>query len=1143
MPKRTDIKSILIVGAGPIVIGQACEFDYSGTQACKALKEEGYRIVLVNSNPATIMTDPDVADATYIEPITPEFVAKIIEKERPDAILPTMGGQTALNTALSLHRSGVLDKYGVEMIGARADAIDKAEDRELFREAMNKIGLETPRSRLADAAVLKRADREKYKTETARIAEIVDPAERAAALASFEHSWAQGEGARRRRYVEKGLIEALEALSDIGLPAIIRPSFTLGGTGGGVAYNREEFLEIVERGLDASPTCEVLIEESVLGWKEYEMEVVRDHDDNCIIICSIENIDPMGVHTGDSITVAPALTLTDKEYQIMRNASIAVLREIGVETGGSNVQFAVNPDDGRLIIIEMNPRVSRSSALASKATGFPIAKIAAKLAVGYTLDELANDITGGATPASFEPTIDYVVTKIPRFAFEKFPGAKPVLTTSMKSVGEAMAIGRTFQESLQKALRSMETGLTGLDDIALPGLGEGDDKNVIRAALGTPSPDRLLKVAQALRLGFDEEQIFEACKIDPWFIRQIKDIVDMEARVREHGLPPSAAQFRMLKAMGFSDERLAKLTGVDASEVGEKRRALDAHPVYKRIDTCAAEFASPTAYMYSTYESGFAGPPQCEARPSDKEKIIILGGGPNRIGQGIEFDYCCCHAAFSLSDAGFETIMVNCNPETVSTDYDTSDRLYFEPLTEEDVLEIVRKEETNGKVKGVIVQFGGQTPLKLAQALEAANVPILGTSPDAIDLAEDRDRFKALIERVGLRQPKSGIARSPAEAVAIASTLGFPLVIRPSYVLGGRAMEIVHDDAQLARYISEAVVVSGKSPVLLDTYLRDAIEVDVDAIADGTDVFICGVMEHIEEAGVHSGDSACSLPPHSLKPEIVADMERQTEELARALKVVGLMNVQFAIKDNEVYVLEVNPRASRTVPFVAKVIGLPIAGIASQVMAGKKLASFGLKRPHLDHIAVKEAVFPFARFPGVDTVLGPEMRSTGEVMGIDRDYAIAFAKSQIGGGSKLPLTGTVFVSVKDSDKDKIMPPIRELAAMGFRIIATRGTKRHLDAHGIECEKVNKVLEGRPHIVDAITNGEVDIVFNTTEGAKALANSFSIRRSALLYHIPYYTTVAGALAVTEAIKALRGGNLTVASLQSYAGPKSALPHAS
>ena len=1135
MPKRTDIKSILVIGAGPIVIGQACEFDYSGTQACKALREEGYRIVLVNSNPATIMTDPDVADATYVEPITPEFVTKIIERERPDALLPTMGGQTALNTALSLHRSGVLEKYGVEMIGARAEVIDKAEDRELFREAMKTIGLETPRSRLADAATLKRADREKYKSEIARIEETAsDPDARAKALAEFEHSWAQGESARRRRYVEKGLIEALEAMPDIGLPAIIRPSFTLGGTGGGIAYNREEFLEIVERGLDASPTCEVLIEESVLGWKEYEMEVVRDHDDNCIIVCSIENIDPMGVHTGDSITVAPALTLTDKEYQIMRNASIAVLREIGVETGGSNVQFAVNPADGRLVIIEMNPRVSRSSALASKATGFPIAKVAAKLAVGYTLDELANDITGGATPASFEPTIDYVVTKIPRFAFEKFPGAKPVLTTSMKSVGEVMAIGRTFAESLQKALRSMETGLTGLDDITFEGLGQGDDKNVIRAALGTPSPDRLLKVAQALRLGFDEKQIFEACAIDPWFIRQLQDIVDMEERVRQHGLPESAAQFRKLKAMGFSDQRLAKLAGIEADEVASRRRALDVHPVYKRIDTCAAEFASPTAYMYSTYEAGFAGPPQCEARPTSAEKIIILGGGPNRIGQGIEFDYCCCHAAFALSAAGYETIMINCNPETVSTDYDTSDRLYFEPLTEEDVLEIVRKEESNGTVKGVIVQFGGQTPLKLAQALEGAKVPILGTSPDAIDLAEDRDRFKALIERLGLRQPNSGIARSPDEARAIAGTIGFPIVIRPSYVLGGRAMEIVHDDAQLARYISEAVVVSGKSPVLIDSYLRDATEVDVDAIADGEDVFICGVMEHIEEAGVHSGDSACSLPPHSLKPHLIADMERQTKELARALHVVGLMNVQFAIQNDDIYVLEVNPRASRTVPFVAKVIGLPIAGIASQVLAGKRLATFGLQRPRLDHIAVKEAVFPFARFPGVDTVLGPEMRSTGEVMGIDRDYAIAFAKSQLGGGCKLPLTGTVFVSVKDSDKDKAVAPIRQLVDMGFRIIATRGTKRHLDAHGIACERVNKVLEGRPHIVDAITNGEVDIVFNTTEGAKALADSFSIRRSALLYHIPYYTTLAGALAVTEAIKALRAGNLKVAPLQSYAG---------
>jgi len=1135
MPKRTDIKSILIVGAGPIVIGQACEFDYSGTQACKALKQEGYRIVLVNSNPATIMTDPDLADATYIEPITPEFLTQIIEKERPDALLPTMGGQTALNAALSLDRTGILKKYGVEMIGARAGVIDKAEDRELFREAMLKIGLETPRSRLADAAALKRADRQKYKDEIARIeASHSDAQERAQALSTFEAEWAREESERRRRYVEKGLIEALDALPDIGLPAVIRPSFTLGGTGGGIAYNREEFLEIVERGLDASPTCEVLIEESVLGWKEYEMEVVRDKDDNCIIVCSIENIDPMGVHTGDSITVAPALTLTDKEYQIMRNASIAVLREIGVETGGSNVQFAVNPEDGRLVIIEMNPRVSRSSALASKATGFPIAKVAAKLAVGYTLDELANDITGGATPASFEPTIDYVVTKIPRFAFEKFPGAQPLLTTSMRSVGEAMAIGRTFPESLQKALRSMETGLSGLDDIAFQGLGQGDDKNVVRAALGTPAPDRLLKVAQALRLGFDENQIFEACKIDPWFIRQIKDIVDMEARVRQHGLPANSGQFRMLKAMGFSDERLGRLAGVETSEVAARRRALDVHPVYKRIDTCAAEFASPTAYMYSTYEAPFAGPARCEARPTPAEKIVILGGGPNRIGQGIEFDYCCCHAAFALSAAGYETIMVNCNPETVSTDYDTSDRLYFEPLTEEDVLEIVRTEQRCGTVKGIIVQFGGQTPLKLAQALERAKVPILGTSPDAIDLAEDRDRFKALIERLGLRQPHSGIARSAGEAKAIATEIGFPLVIRPSYVLGGRAMEIVHDEVQLDRYIAEAVVVSGKSPVLLDSYLRDAIEIDVDAIADGKDVFICGVMEHIEEAGVHSGDSACSLPPHSLTPEMVSDLERQTIELARALNVVGLMNVQFAIQDDDVYILEVNPRASRTVPFVAKVIGLPIAGIAAQVTAGMPLAAFGLKRPQLGHIAVKEAVFPFARFPGVDPVLGPEMRSTGEVMGIDRDYAVAFAKSQLGGGSRLPLSGTVFVSVKDADKDKAVGPVRELAEMGFRIIATRGTKRHLDACGIACERVNKVLEGRPHVVDAITNGDVDIVFNTTEGVKALADSFSIRRSALLYHIPYYTTLAGAQAVTEAIKALRAGNLKVTPLQSYIG---------
>ncbi len=1079
MPKRTDIESILIIGAGPIVIGQACEFDYSGTQACKALKAEGYRIILVNSNPATIMTDPDVADATYIEPITADIVAKIIAQERPDALLPTMGGQTALNTALTLKKQGVLETYGIELIGARAEAIDKAEDRELFREAMERIGLETPRSRLA-------------------------------------HNMA----------------EAFEALEHIGLPIIIRPSFTLGGTGGGVAYNREEFLEIIERGLDASPTTEVLIEESVIGWKEYEMEVVRDHDDNCIIICSIENIDPMGVHTGDSITVAPAVTLTDKEYQIMRNASIAVLREIGVETGGSNVQFAVNPKTGRLVVIEMNPRVSRSSALASKATGFPIAKIAAKLAVGYTLDELENDITGGVTPASFEPTIDYVVTKIPRFAFEKFPGAEPTLTTAMKSVGEVMAIGRTFQESLQKALCSMETGLYGLNDIEFEGLGQGDDKNIIRAAIGTPSPDRILKVAQALRLGFDHGQINGSCRIDPWFLGQIQEIVDMEARIRTHGLPKTANQLRALKAMGFSDERLGDLTGLTSQKVSELRKSLGVHPTYKRIDTCAAEFTSPTAYMYSTYESGLTNEPHCEAQPSDREKIIILGGGPNRIGQGIEFDYCCCHAAFALSEAGFETIMINCNPETVSTDYDTSDRLYFEPLTEEDVLEIVRVEQSKGTLKGIIVQFGGQTPLKLAAALEQENVPILGTSPDAIDLAEDRDRFKTLIQDLSLLQPNNGIARSAEEAREIAKDIGFPVVIRPSYVLGGRAMEIVHNDAQLDRYMSEAVIVSGASPVLLDRYLRDAIEVDVDAIADGNSVFVCGIMQHIEEAGVHSGDSACSLPPHSLCEDTLAELERQTCKLAQSLNVVGLMNVQFAIKNGDIFILEVNPRASRTVPFVAKVIGQPIAGIAARVMAGEPLSSFSLKKPQLRHIAVKEAVFPFARFPGVDPILGPEMRSTGEVMGIDKNYAIAFAKSQLGSGINLPLSGTVFVSVKDVDKERIVAPVRKLAEMGFTVIATSGTKRYLEDKGIKCMKINKVLEGRPHIVDAMKNGEVNIVFNTTEGAKALADSYEIRRTALLYHIPYYTTLAGAMAVTEAVKAMQADILNVSPIQSY-----------
>jgi carbamoyl-phosphate synthase large subunit len=1094
MPKRTDIKSILIIGAGPIVIGQACEFDYSGTQACKALKEEGYRVILVNSNPATIMTDPDLADATYIEPITPEIVTKIIEKERPDALLPTMGGQTALNCALSLKKMGTLDKYNVKMIGATAEAIDKAEDRELFRNAMTKIGLETPRS-----------------------------------------------------HHVKSLGDALKALDDIGLPAIIRPSFTMGGTGGGIAYNKAEFIDIVEGGIDASPTDEVLIEESVLGWKEYEMEVVRDKKDNCIIICSIENIDPMGVHTGDSITVAPALTLTDKEYQMMRDASLAVLREIGVETGGSNVQFAVNPEDGRLIVIEMNPRVSRSSALASKATGFPIAKVAAKLAVGYTLDEIANDITGGATPASFEPTIDYVVTKIPRFAFEKFPGASNVLTTSMKSVGEAMAIGRTFQESLQKALRSLETGLTGLDEIAIEGfdpakdIEDADNKAAIRAALGTPTPDRLLKVAQAMRLGASDELVYNSCKIDRWFLSEIRALIEMEGEIKAKGLPPTAGSFRRLKAMGFSDTRLGKLTGTPVDTVMQKRRALGVRPVFKRIDTCAAEFASPTAYMYSTYETPFAGKVSDEARPSDKKKVIILGGGPNRIGQGIEFDYCCCHACFALKEAGYETIMINCNPETVSTDYDTSDRLYFEPLTPEDVLEIIETERSNGTLHGVIVQFGGQTPLKLAHHLERANVPILGTSPDMIDLAEDRDRFKKLLDKLNIRQPNNGIATSPASVREIADKIGYPVVIRPSNVLGGRGMEIVRDGAHLDRYVARLaatldkpseLVVSAKSPLLIDSYLSDATEVDVDCLCDGKDSFIAGIMEHIEEAGIHSGDSACALPPHSLSKETIAELERQTRELALALHVGGLMNVQYAIKDNEIYVLEVNPRASRTVPFVAKVIGVPVAKIASRIMAGESLKSFNLKPAAYDHKAVKEAVFPFARFPGVDTVLGPEMKSTGEVMGIDASFDIAFVKSQIGGGTNLPRGGTVFVSVRDDDKARILPSIKMLAALGFKTIATSGTQRYLAEQGVEAAKINKVLEGRPHIVDAIKNGGVQLVFNTTDGAAALADSRSLRHAALLHKVPYYTTLSGAVAAAQGIKAYLGGDLKVRALQSY-----------
>ncbi len=1094
MPKRTDISSILIIGAGPIVIGQACEFDYSGVQACKALRAEGYRIILVNSNPATIMTDPDVADATYIEPITPEMVEKIIALERPDALLPTMGGQTALNTALALEASGALARYGVEMIGAKAEVIDKAEDRQKFRNAMDKLGLESPKSKAAHT-----------------------------------------------------MDEALEGLTFVGLPAIVRPSFTLAGTGGGIAYNLEEFREIVERGLDLSPTTEVLIEESVLGWKEYEMEVVRDKADNCIIVCSIENIDPMGVHTGDSITVAPAMTLTDKEYQIMRAASIAVLREIGVETGGSNVQFAVNPADGRMVVIEMNPRVSRSSALASKATGFPIAKVAARLAVGYTLDELMNDITG-ATPAAFEPSIDYVVTKIPRFAFEKYPGSEPYLTTSMKSVGEVMAIGRTFKESLQKALRGLETGLTGLDEVEIVGSADPETGHAaIVRALGNPTPDRLRVIAQAFRHGLTVEEVNAACAYEPWFLRQLQDLVREEGLIRAGGLPTSAQDFRAIKAQGFSDARLATLTRRTEADVRASRQALGVRPVFKRIDTCAGEFRADTPYMYSTYETGSLGQePECESEPTNRRKAIILGGGPNRIGQGIEFDYCCCHAAFALADIGVESIMVNCNPETVSTDYDTSDRLYFEPLTAEDVLELIAVEQSKGTLLGVIVQFGGQTPLKLAQPLEDAGIPILGTSPDAIDLAEDRERFQQLLHRLNIAQPVNALARSRDEAFAGAHSVGYPVVIRPSYVLGGRGMEIVRDDEQLERYITTAVQVSGDSPVLIDQYLSRATEVDVDALCDGETVFVAGVMEHIEEAGVHSGDSACSLPPFSLRPETIAEMKRQTEAMAFALNVRGLMNVQFAIEEPHsdaprIFVLEVNPRASRTVPFVAKTIGQPLAAIAAKIMAGESLASFGLTEKIYDHIAVKEAVFPFARFAGVDTILGPEMRSTGEVMGLDwrREgeglapaFARAFAKAQLGGGTVLPATGTAFVSVKESDKPWIVEPVRLLLAQGFRVLATAGTAACLKAEGLKVELVKKVLEGRPHIVDVMKNGEVQLVFNTTEGKQSLADSYEIRRTALMMKIPYFTTSAGALAAAQAISETAHGPLEVRPLQSY-----------
>jgi carbamoyl-phosphate synthase large subunit len=1080
MPKRTDIESVLIIGAGPIVIGQACEFDYSGSQACKALREEGYRVILVNSNPATIMTDPGVADATYLEPVTPDIVAKIIAHERPDALLPTMGGQTGLNTALTVARDGVLDKYGVELIGASREAIDKAEDRERFRSAMERIGLTCPKSRLA-------------------------------------HS----------------IEEARAAYEEIRPPVILRPSFTLGGLGGGIAYNPDEFEEIVARSFDASPTHEVLIEESVLGWKEYEMEVVRDRADNCIIICSIENIDPMGIHTGDSITVAPALTLTDKEYQIMRDAAIAVLREIGVDTGGSNVQFAVRPEDGTLVVIEMNPRVSRSSALASKATGFPIAKIAAKLAIGYTLDELGNDITG-VTPASFEPTIDYVVTKIPRFTFEKFPGTEPLLTTSMKSVGEAMAIGRNFAESLQKALRSMETGLTGLNQVEIPGAAEGKNRDAIRAALASPSPERLLVIAQAFRFGLTTAEIHAACRYDPWFLEQIEGIVRAEDRVREHGLPQDPEGLLDLKKLGFSDARLGELAGMPEADVMGRRETLHVRPVYKRIDTCAAEFPSQTPYMYSAYEGNGADPAECEADPSERRKVIILGGGPNRIGQGIEFDYCCVHAAYALAEAGYETIMVNCNPETVSTDYDTSDRLYFEPLTEEDVIEIVRREQSRGDLLGVIVQLGGQTPLKLAPALHAAGIPILGTSPDAIDLAEDRERFQKLLHKLGLRQPANGIATSAEEVRRVAAKVGYPVLLRPSYVLGGRAMEIVYDEADLRRYVKEAVRVSGSSPLLVDSYLRDAIEVDVDTIADGDDVYIAGIMEHIEEAGVHSGDSACCLPPHSLAPEIIEELHVETRALARALNVVGLMNVQYAVKGDEVYILEVNPRASRTVPFVAKATGVPIAKIAARVMAGEKLRDFNLiqRKTPLPHVAVKESVFPFARFPGIDIILGPEMKSTGEVMGLDTEFGRAFAKSQLGGGVNLPLEGVAFISVKNANKQAMVGPGKRLLELGFTLIATQGTADCLRQKGLAVETVNKVLEGRPHIVDMMKSGRVQLVFNTSEGAQAIADSFSLRRTALLHKIPYYTTVAGARAAVEGIAALKAGDLEVASLQSY-----------
>ncbi|MEM0986097.1 MAG: carbamoyl-phosphate synthase large subunit [Pseudomonadota bacterium] len=1096
MPKRTDLSSILVIGAGPIVIGQACEFDYSGVQAIKALKAEGYRVILVNSNPATIMTDPELADATYIEPITPDFVEKIIVREKPDALLPTMGGQTALNCALDLFKAGVLERHGVELIGARADAIEKAEDRKLFREAMDRIGLENPRATIISAP--ETLDDAGTPTGYDRIA---------------------------------GLQMAMDALDQIGLPAIIRPAFTLGGTGGGVAYNVDEYKDIVMRGLDASPKAQVLIDESLLGWKEYEMEVVRDKADNAIIICAIENVDPMGVHTGDSITVAPALTLTDREYQVMRNASLAVLREIGVETGGSNVQFAVNPDDGRLVVIEMNPRVSRSSALASKATGFPIAKVAAKLAIGYTLDELENEITGGATPASFEPTIDYVVTKIPRFAFEKFKGTNTELTTAMKSVGEAMAIGRNFQESLQKALCSLETGLAGLDPVPL------DDPADLTRRLARQTQDRLRLVADAFRSGLSVETLFETTKIDRWFLRQIAELVEVEAAVSRDGLPTNAAAFTALKGMGFSDARLAALMGQTETAVRASRHALGVRPVYKRIDTCAAEFESPTAYLYSTYEQPAHGRDraECEALPSGRRKAMILGGGPNRIGQGIEFDYCCCHAAFAMSDLGIESIMVNCNPETVSTDYDTSDRLYFEPLTDEHVLEICAVEQSAGTLEGVIVQFGGQTPLKLATGLSNAGIPILGTPHASIDLAEDREKFAALLDTLGLQQAPSRTALTEEEALEAAQSLGYPVMLRPSFVLGGRAMEICRSDEDVRAFAKEAMAVAADTGagggLFIDRYLSDAIEVDLDALCDGEDVHVAGIMEHIEEAGVHSGDSACALPPTTLVPSIQGRLSEQAIALARALDVRGLINIQFAVKGDQIFVLEANPRASRTVPFVAKAVGAPIASIAAKLMAGTKLSAFDLQHAQPNRLAVKEAVFPFSRFPGVDPNLGPEMRSTGEVMGWDDDFGAAFLKSQIAANVSLPAEGRVFASVKDSDKPDLVAPVKALIEMGFEIVATTGTARFLEAEGVQVTPIKKVIEGHPNIVDAMINGEIHLVFNTTEGVQSLKDSEDIRMAAVRQAIPYFTTLSASTASVEAIAALRTRELTVTPLQS------------